>query len=337
MKKPKILIVFCGGTIAMAKNQEGYLAPFLSAKELLAKFPEIKEVADTDCTELFNIDSTNMQPHHWTRIADTIYQNYESYTGFVVTHGTDTMVYSAAALSFALQNLSKPVVFTGAQKPTDEIASDARNNLINACKVAAMDLGEVSIVFGSQILRGNRTKKKSEVMLDAFWSPVTLPIGTISLEPVFINHYLCRAKKKLKYQPGFNPNVIMLDVTPGMNPKYLQNILEMGVGGLVLNAPGAGNIPHEENSLVPFIEKAYQKNIPVVVTTQCLEGSAQMHLYQAGVLGMRAGAISAGDMTHEAATAKLMWTLWQTKDFRKIKETMQKNISEEITVKKHES
>ncbi|OGG04469.1 hypothetical protein A2W14_06755 [Candidatus Gottesmanbacteria bacterium RBG_16_37_8] len=333
MKKPKIHLLFCGGTIAMSRNKKGYLEPFFNAKKLLQKIPELNQIAEISAEQVVNIDSTNIQPHHWTEISKVIYKKYKDYDGFLVTHGTDTMVYSASAISFALRNLNKPIVFTGSQKPIDDIASDAKINLVNACKVATMNLAEVCIVFGRAILRGNRAKKKSEVLLDAFWSPVALPIGQVNLEPIFINsHHKKTSNKKLIYQPKFNPNVMVYEIIPGMNPKYLFNDTDNGVEGIVLSALGAGNVPHLENSLIPYIKKTTSLKIPVVVTTQCLEGSAQMEIYQSGAVGLEAGAISAKDMTHEAATVKLMWLLTQTKNIQKIKKLMQQNLADEITV-----
>lgn len=317
----------------MTRNKKGYLEPFLSAKQLVDKVPEINQVADIDLVQVVNIDSTNIQPHHWIEVAEAIHSRYAKYDGFVVTHGTDTMVYTAAALSFALQNLDKPIVLTGSQKPLDDIASDAKNNLVNACKVASMNLAEVCIVFGSMILRGSRAKKKSEVMLDAFWSPVALPIGRIHLEPMFINSHIKREKRILRYSASFNSNVGVYEIIPGMNPKYLLNDLSDGIEGVVLSAPGAGNVPHLENSLIPVIEKARSLHIPVVVTTQCLEGSAQMSLYEAGTLALQAGAISGGDMTHEAATVKLMWLLASKKDKSNIHSSIQTNFAGELTEK----
>ena len=317
----------------MARKKDGSLAPAHSAKDLLGMFPEVKEIADLDYEFIVNIDSTNMHPGIWTKLAAKIKQKYADYDGFVITHGTDTMAFTASALSFALQNLSKPIVLTGAQKPPSDIASDAKNNLLNAVQVATLPIPEVCIVFGTEILRGNRTQKRSEVKLNAFWSPVALPLGAINLKPELINGRIYRSKSaRLKYKLKFDPQVMFYQIFPGLSPKYVDMAIKNNCRGIILNSYGAGNVPNLKYSLIPVIKKAVEKNIPVVITTQCVEGSAQMLLYEVGYAALKAGAISGLDMTAEAAVTKLMWVLAQTKDMKKIKRMMQTNYAGEITL-----
>ena len=172
-RKPSLLLLYCGGTIGMRQDlRTSALKPELSAEELLKQNKQLREEFFIDVKTITNIDSTNMQPHHWQSIAQEIAKAYEHYDGFVVTHGTDTMAYTATALSFALGDLGKPVVLTGSQVPPEILGSDALTNLMHACQVATMDFAEVSIVFGTQILRGNRSMKVSESERNAFMSPV---------------------------------------------------------------------------------------------------------------------------------------------------------------------
>jgi len=302
------------------------------SQDLLALVPGINNLADFDFKFVANIDSTNMHPGIWKKLAQAIYENYNKYDGFVVAHGTDTMAYTASALSFALRNLSKPVVLTGAQKPIFDLASDAQNNLINAAKTALLSISEVCIVFGTKILRGNRAQKRSESKLNAFWSPVVLPLGYIALEPEIYAERVYHPKEgELKYTPDFESEVIFCQIFPGLNPKYIEMAIDNGVRGIVLNSYGAGNVPSGDFSLFPAINKAVKAGIPVVITTQCVEGSAKMFLYEPGGAALEAGAISAFDMTSEAAVTKLMWILAQTKNLEEIKAMMQMNFCGEIT------
>ena len=249
----------------------------------------------------------------------------------MVAHGTDTMAYTASALSFALQNLSKPVVLTGAQKPIYDLASDAQNNLINAVKVALLDVPEVCIVFGTRILRGNRAQKMSESKLNAFWSPVALPLGCVALEPEIHTDRIIRRPGSLMFKPDFEKEVMFYQIFPGLDARYINIAIDNGCKGVVLNSYGAGNVPNGEFSLLPTIKKAAAANIPVVVTTQCVEGSTRL-IYEVGQTAVEAGAIPAFDMTSEAATTKLMWALAQTGGLAEIKKIMRTNFAGEISI-----
>jgi L-asparaginase len=326
----KICLIYCGGTIGMKRRPDGLLVPAGEAQDLLALAPGIKELAEFGYRFVADIDSTNMSPAVWEKLARTIFQEYEKYDGFVVTHGTDTMAYTASALSFTLQNLNKPVVLTGAQKSIYDLASDAPNNLINAVKVALSGIPEVVVVFGTKIVRGCRAQKKSESQLNAFWSPAVLPLGHIALEPQIDLERVWRwAGIGLKLKPDFEREVAFFQLFPGLDEKYIDAVIERGCKGIILNSYGAGNVPDGELSLLPVIKKAVGKNIPVVVATQCAQGSTRM-LYETGYTAIEAGAISAFDMTSEAAATKLMWILAQTQNMEDIKKIMHTNIAGEI-------
>jgi L-asparaginase len=327
--KPKVLLVTTGGTITMLRNEQGSLSPCENASALLEKIPELKTLADVDILPLVNMDSSNFTPDLWIAIAKAIFQRFKEYDGFVIAHGTDTLCYTAAALSFMIQELNKPVIITGAQVPLEDIGSDGRANLINAFRVAISDLAEVAVVFGSQIIRGTRAKKMSAFDMQAFVSVNDVPLGSIGLSIKFSNFAKLRTRKKPLLRAFLNKNVALLPVYPGLKPEVFEFMAE-NHDGIVLEGYGAGNIPNGEYSLVSSISKASANNVPVVVCTQCVLGSTEMELYQVGRAALDAAAIPAMDMTPETAMVKLMWVLGQSDDISTIESMMQKNFVGEI-------
>lgn len=327
--RPRILLVTTGGTITMLRGSGGGLQPCDDAGELIARIPELKLLADIDVLSLANVDSSNLSPDLWITIGRAIYQKMRDYDGFVVTHGTDTLCYTSAALSFILQELNKPVVVTGAQVPLEEIGSDGRANLINAVRVAISELAEVAVVFGSMIIRGTRAKKTSVFDMQAFISVNEVSLGTIGLTIKFSDFAHVRSKKKPLLRPFLNENVAIMPIFPGLKPAVIDFLAE-NHDGIVLEGYGAGNIPNEKNSLIPAIKKATERNVPVVVCTQCIVGSTEMELYQVGRAALDAGAIPAMDMTPETALVKLMWVLGQTDDLATVDSMMQKSFVGEL-------
>lgn len=330
MTKPKVLLISTGGTITMVRNAAGELAPCESADLLLERVPEAKILADVDLLPLANIDSSNLQPEIWLTISRELYKRYREYDGFVITHGTDTLAYTAAALSLMLQELGKPIIITGSQVPLEEIGSDGRGNLINAFRVAVSDLAEVAVVFGSQIIRGSRAKKTSAFDMQAFTSANALPLGTIGLSIKFAQEALKRSKRKPMLRPFLEPSVCLLPVYPGIRPELVSYLSETHKG-IVLEGYGAGNLPTEGPlSLVPAIQASTSRGVPVVICTQCLVGSTEMELYRVGRSALHAGAIPAMDMTPETTLVKLMWVLGQTADLPTIDSMMQKSFVGEV-------
>ncbi len=328
-QKPRVLLVTTGGTITMLRGAGGSLQPCDDAGELISRIPELSLLADIDVLSLANVDSSNLTPDLWISIGRAIYQKMRDYDGFVVTHGTDTMVYTSAALSFILQELNKPVIVTGAQVPLEEIGSDGRANLINAVRVAISDLAEVAIVFGSMVIRGTRAKKISVFDMQAFVSVNEISLGTIGLTIKYSDFAGLRTRKKPLLRAFLNENVAMLQVYPGMKPEIVDFVAD-NHDGIVLEGYGAGNIPNQKNSLIPAIRRATEKNVPVVVCTQCIVGSTEMELYQVGRAALDAGAIPAMDMTPETSLVKLMWVLGQTDDLADVDSMMQKPFVGEL-------
>lgn len=313
----------------MKRNKNGALVPFYNVKDLLNFVPQLDQLADISVIQLVNIDSTNIEPKLWTILAETIRENIDKYDGFVITHGTDTMSYTASAISFALSDINKPIIFTGSQKPIFDIASDAPNNLINSVLVALKVKRGSIIVFGTKILQGNRSSKINESNLDAFDSPFVDRLGTIKLEPEIRINSITTDKNNISNNINFDPNIIIVKISPGLSGNGLENIvLSNNYHGLILECFGPGNIP---DSLIAFLNKAKERELPVVVLSQCKDGMTKMNLYAVGQQAIAGGVIPGGDMTVEAASTKLMWILSQTRDIKKIKQLYLTNIAGEMT------
>ncbi len=284
------------------------LAPDVYTSDLLAELPVLRKVAEIESRILFNLDSSDMQPHHWVELAAVVHDALPRYDGVVVVHGTDTMAYTASALAFLLPGLDRPVVLTGAQRPLVEVHTDARANLVDACMLATMPVPEVGIAFGSRLLRGCRATKLDAWGMNAFGTPSCAPLAELGVTVEIAAHVL-PARALVPFDRRIEPRVLAARVFPGLDPRLLAGALRTGVRGVVLEAFGAGNVPHLENSLVPVIEEATERDIPVVIASQCARGAVDLSRYQGGSAASRAGAIGAGTMTSEAALAKLMVAL----------------------------
>lgn len=344
-EKKNVLVMGTGGTIASALSKEG-LKPEYTPEEIISFFPEVKKIANVEGKMLFNLDSTNIQPHHWSEIAKEIGKQYEKYDGFVITHGTDTMQYTASALSFMLQNLDKPVVLTGSVK-TIGAGSDARQNFVDAVTVACSAIHEACIVFHGKIIKGckarkvtNEATKITNENLDVYSSINYHLIGALIGELkdngvrkiVFEKGYSIKKSKgaKLKVLPDIDSaGIIAIKIYPGLKPEMFDKLADFKC--ILIEAYGPGNVPFTENSLVEKIEMLTKKNIPVFVTTQNTFGEVNMSLYEVGQKAMNAGAIPCNDMTSETAIVKLMWVMGNFgQDMKTIKEMMLKNFVGEI-------
>jgi L-asparaginase len=330
--KPRVLVIGLGGTWCMRqkKNEVAHVFSEYRAAETLGEqfafgraFPAIEAFARATFVELEALDSSNMRPSHWSRVASYISTHSDEHDAFVILQGTDTLAFTAASLAFALHGLGKAVVLTGAQLAMDVPGSDAHANVVNACRVAAWQdrgrpvLREVAVVFGSKIIRGTRCRKYSEHELEAFDSVNVPPIGRIRTSLSLESHLLLggsQRRTRFVAAPSFDARVAMLTVYPGMDPDV---ITAVGVqsSGLVLAAFGAGNIPSSsatavnDLSLESSIADLVRQEKPVIVTTQCVTGMAEIGRYETGSKAQEAGAIIANDMTPEAAFVKLAWLL----------------------------
>ncbi len=324
----KVCLITTGGTISSVYDSETRaLRPGLSVEELIERLPKGMGNIEVIQRELYQLDSANAQPHHWQTLASTIKEvseEIQDLTGIVVTHGTDTMTYSAAAVSFMVQDFGKPIVFTGSQIPATVPWSDGPRNLLDAIRVAAFgDLGETCIVFNGEVHRATRAKKVRANSYDAFDSMDPSPIGLLARDIVL---YEGRKKRDHTCIPRFDTRlddrVFLLKVFPGMPPQTLARIVDMGFHGIIVEGYGSGNIPTNENALTGGILQAIDQGCFVVVSSQCAFGQADLSIYEVGRAAMEVGAMSAHDMTSEAALVKLAWVLGHTKESDRVKEMM---------------
>jgi L-asparaginase len=328
--RKKVCVLMCGGTIVMTENVLGVLAPpdknsAINAIQYLA--PGLEAIVDWDVHFIANIDSSDMTPAVWDRIAQEIYDRYAEYDGFVLTHGTDTMAYTASALSFSLHKIGKPVILTGAQIPGNRIDTDARRNFVNAMRLATENIAGVWLVFGDRLILGCRASKVSHSKIDAFESVNVPPFGEIGTEIRITHPVAQRHSHAWRLQKGFDSHVCVVSLVPGMPSALLMDVVEKGVHGIVLVAFGTGNIPH---SYLPFLERCRSLKIPVVVRSQCLEGSTKMEAYETGRQALQFNAIQAMDMSLESTITKLMWTLHKKMPYEEIESAMLTDSAGEV-------
>lgn len=328
----KVLLIHTGGTFGMLPEKPRRIVKKEELEEQVLQYvPEIQELAQVDFEMIFNMDSSNIQIENWQQLAAEIHGKMDDYNGFVVVHGTDSMVYTAAALSFMLKNLPKPVILTGAVRPLAEIRTDARNNLINAIDFATKPIAEVCIFFGSRLFRGNRTVKLSNTRYYAFDSPNFPPLAEVGTE-VKLNKIHFTAKAGFCYEPCFSDEVLVVRFFPGLNPNYLDWLIKAPVKAVVLEALGYGNVAVREKSLVKLVANLTRTGKLVVVTSQSTQSTVDLDQYENGVLIKKAGAIGAGDMTNEAAIVKLMHLLGcHSGDMAKIRRMMSRSLAGEIS------
>lgn len=341
-QEPRVLIIYTGGTIGMVQNPETGAHEPLNFDHLASHVPELSQIKVSCTTLQFDqpIDSSNITPDHWSTLAHIIVDNYTLYDGFVVLHGTDTMAYTASALSYMLQNLQKPVILTGSQLPIGVLRTDGKENLITAIEMAAARdrigqpmVPEVCVYFQTKLLRGNRSKKLSAEEFNAFHSPNYPALAEIGVHIHYAHHHINYHTREKRLEPFFNfcTDVLVLKLFPGISQAMVHNVLSMpSLRGVVLETFGAGNATSSE-WFVEEIAAAVKRGIVITNVTQCIGGRVDMEIYDTGNCLSQVGVIGSGDMTTEATITKLMFLLGQGLSQRQVEEQMLRDIAGEIT------
>ncbi|MEG0518080.1 MAG: type I asparaginase [Bacteroidales bacterium] len=342
--KRSIFLIYTGGTIGMKQDPDTLALKPFNFDQILEEVPELKKFGYNIETYSFDplIDSSDVVPRFWVELTTIIKENYDKYDGFVILHGTDTMSYTASALSFMLENLEKPVVLTGSQLPIGMLRTDGKENLISSIEIAAARdkenrpmVPEVCIYFESQLYRGNRTTKYNAENFRAFRSanyPVLADVGIHIKYNTSLIRYPARWGEELKINNNLNTNVIILKIFPGLTKNAVDAIIDIpDLRAIVLETFGSGNAPTCE-WFVNCIKRAVNKGIIVLNISQCLAGSVDMDAYATGVTLKRAGVVSGFDSTTEAALAKLFFLLGQATDKEVIKLALIENMRGEITL-----
>jgi len=337
MNRKRVYVAYTGGTIGMVRTAAGYTPEPGNLQAQLDRMPELRHESMPQ-VELHEysplLDSANMTPSQWVKIARDIAAHYEDFDGFVVLHGTDTMAYTASALPFMLKGLGKPVIVTGSQIPLCEVRNDARENLITSLLIAsAYDIPEVTLYFGGKLLRGCRALKVSADGFAAFDSPNEIPLGAVGID-IEINWPLVRrdhAPVNFQVEEFGTSVVSTLRLFPGISSELVRNVLRPPLQGLVIEAYGVGNGPDQDQSFLSVLREATDRGVVIIACTQCTEGMVEMTEYATGSALARAGVISGADMTVEAALTKLYYLLSCGMPVGEVREAMQRNLRGELT------
>lgn len=341
-RKAALLLIYTGGTIGMKLDPEsGTLKPF-DFTQILAEVPELGKFAWRIDSYSFNpiIDSSDIEPSVWKELAVLIRDNYDEYDGFVILHGTDTMAYSASALSFMLEGLDKPVIFTGSQLPIGAARTDGKENIVSAVEIAAEHTAEgyarvpeVCIYFDNMLMRGNRTTKYSSDEFRAFVSPNLPPLANAGIEIKYIDALIRRPEVRggaLSISTDLDTRVGILKIHPGITPEVVRDVLcGQSTRAVILETYGSGNAPAKKWFLDTVAEAAAMGKILVNVT-QCIKGTVNMNLYATGKSLEAAGVISGGDLTTEGALAKLFYLLGNHSDNKEVSALFRQNLRGEM-------
>lgn len=344
MTDTSILVIYTGGTIGMKQDPEDMTLKPFNFEQIIDEVPELKKFGCRIESYTFDpiIDSSDVEVRFWKELATIIEENYDRYDGFVILHGTDTMSYSASALSFMLEDLEKPVIFTGSQLPIGVARTDGKENLISAIEIAcAKDengharVPEVCIFFDSSLMRGNRTTKYSADQFNAFITPNYPPLAEAGINIRYHKKFINtpeRWGKKLKVHKEMDSGATILKIYPGITPELLENTLNMPqLRAVLLETFGAGNAP-SKGWFIDSIRKATSRGMIIANVTQCLNGSVNMGVYATGMTLKGAGVVNGYDSTTESAITKLFFLMGQYTDNKRVKELFESNLRGEISI-----
>ncbi|MCD8031633.1 MAG: asparaginase [Bacteroides sp.] len=341
-RNPSVLLIYTGGTIGMIENPETGALENFNFDQLMEHVPELKKFNYRISSYQFDppIDSSDMEPAFWAKLVRIINYNYEHFDGFVILHGTDTMSYTASALSFMLENLGKPVILTGSQLPIGMLRTDGKENLITAIEIAAAKnaegapmVPEVCIFFENHLMRGNRTTKINAENFNAFRSFNFPPLAEAGIHIKYEPHLIRRPDpdKPMKPHYLFDHNVVILTLFPGIREEIIHSLLQVpGLKAVVLKTYGSGNAPRKE-WLLRELKEATERGIIIVNITQCSSGAVEMERYETGIQLLQAGVISGYDSTPECAVTKLMFLLGHGLSQAEIRRKMNSDLAGEIT------
>jgi L-asparaginase len=338
---PKVLIIYTGGTIGMVNDPKTDTLTAFNFDHLYHQIPELNRLKVELNTISFErpVDSSEMNPTYWKQIATIVFDNYLKYDGFVILHGSDTMAYTATALSFMLQGLEKPVILTGSQLPINEIRTDGRENVLTSIEIAAAKKGngearvqEVVIYFENNLYRGNRTTKISANAFEAFTSPNFPPVATAGIHISYQEIKKSNKFNSLQLYTDLDNRVALLKIFPGFNANVYKSLFDFeNIKGIVLETFGAGNAPTDK--LFDDLIADYINQGGVVLNiTQCLSGSVEQGLYETSSFFQKIGVIGGGDMTTEAAICKLMFALGSSTDKSEIENILKQSIAGELSI-----
>lgn len=325
----KILLLGTGGTIASADAGDG-LTPGMDGADFLRYVPAIKDLCQVDCLQVCNIDSTNMTPRRWMQLAQAVEKHYDAYDGFVISHGTDTMAYTAAALSYLVQDSPKPIILTGAQKPIWFDGTDSKRNLTDAFLYACRGCGGVQIVFNGRVILGTRARKTYSKSFRAF-SSVNYPDLAVVQDEHLLQYIRCESRPRPLFYDRLDPNVGLLKLIPGTEDALAEFMLDR-YDGLIIESFGVGGLPeYDGGHLYDVVRRGVERGKLVVMTTQVPNEGSDLTVYHVGGhLKSTLRLLEAYDMTTEAAVAKLMWIMGQTREFSEVERLFYQPVAQDI-------
>lgn len=330
--KKRILIITTGGTLASLNSKEGFV-PELDSNDIFLRIEGMTKDHDIEFLELFSLDSSNIQPEEWKILANAIYENANEFDGIVIIHGTDTMAYTASALSFMLPNIPIPVILTGSQLSILNPIADAEENCRLAINMAVSNVPGIFIAFNRKVILGCRASKVRTISFDAFESINTPYVGVVNSNGLDLSrHTLTAPVGPFGLKKNLCEKVFLLKLIPGTNPDIFDMLYQMGYKGILIEAYGIGGLPFKGKDLTNAIGTAIKRGMTILAGSQCLYDGSNFSIYQTGQKILQQGALQCYDMTTEAGITKLMWVLGQTSDQEEINEYFKKDLAGEVNL-----